>query len=75
MNDETDWVQFGQLTTDTLYDLNIGNLVDSSWNTFPNKYKLMGLDLLINPTLTVKSRQIYGVLYMLGDVGGLSTCL
>ncbi len=69
--DQTDWIQFGQSTSVTLTDLNLGDLLTSSWTNFPTKYKFIGFSILIDPTVTETSRQIYDTLHMLGDVGGL----
>ncbi len=41
VNDATDWFQFGQSTSDTFYNFDIGELTSSSWNKYPTKYKFI----------------------------------
>ena len=71
VSDATDWVQFGKSTSNTLYDFSLGDLMISIWNKFPTNYKYISFEILIDTTVTKVLRQIYDVLHMLGDVGGL----
>ncbi len=50
VNDATDWFQFGQSTSDTLYDFDIGELTSSSWNKYPTMYKFIGVHLEMDLT-------------------------
>lgn len=47
----------------------------STWNEFPHRYKIAGLQINLSHDLNIYSRQTYDVLMFLGEVGGLIECL
>jgi hypothetical protein len=50
-------------------------LLPSSYNKFPNGYKYIGVEVLLNMDILSTERQTYGILDYLGDIGGLSELL
>ena len=45
VEDETDWVQFGQFYEYEYSDLDMGRVQPSAWIDFPEKYKIIGYEL------------------------------
>lgn len=49
--------------------------IASSWTNFPKKYKFTGIELLFDNNVNLVSRETYGFLEFLGDLGGLYDAL
>ena len=49
--------------------------IASSWTNFPKKYKFTGIELLFDSNVNLVSRETYGFLEFLGDLGGLYDAL
>jgi hypothetical protein len=43
----------------------------SSWNTYPDHYKLFGIEIMLSPDIGRNDRETYDLLSYLGDLGGL----
>jgi hypothetical protein len=68
-------VQIGQVEEYELFQINFGGLGPSSWTIFPNKYKFIGIDFLVDSNVIMASRTTYDLLALAGDIGGLKEVL
>jgi len=51
------------------------NILPSSYNDYPLKYKYIGLEFALDMDVQTTDRQSYGFLDFIGDLGGLSEIL
>ena len=53
----------------------MGPLEPSAWTNYPNKYKFIGVEILLNFDLNSYGRNTYSLLQWFGDLGGLEQAL
>ena len=58
-----------------LFNYGFGVLEASAWTDYPKRYKFTGLEILVDFTKVIYSRQTYDTLQFFGDVGGLNEAL
>ena len=47
----------------------------SAWDNFPSKYKFVGIEIMMSFDSVQYSRQTYGLLQLMSDIGGLGQSL
>lgn len=80
LEDETDLVQFGQIDSKDFISVHEGQQLDSSWVddliANPNgKYKFASVHLQVHRQINKIIRKGYGLLDLIGDVGGFVDAL
>lgn len=75
LEDSVHFLQIGNKVDYEWYSLTAGLPFISTWNQFPNRYKICGLQINISHDQTVTNRQTYDLLMFLGEVGGLNSIL
>ena len=78
LEDEIDFIQFGQVDEVEFTDINFSSAESSRFNKWPtydqpdNQYKVIGIWLTFGQSVRVTERQTYDFLVWLGDIGGLN---
>ena len=81
LEEETEYLQYGQYTESEYFQYFMGFPQASSWNTFPttenpsSRYKYISVELNMSLESQIYSRQTYSLLDYLGDLGGLADAL
>ena len=77
LQDEVDYIQYGQEAESTFYSFEMSQALPSSWIYWPTaehpskKYKYVGIEINFHLDQKVVTRQTYSILDWLGDLGGL----
>jgi len=71
IEDETDFVQFGQSENFSYFSLKFQEGSVSSWTSYPDHYKFVSVDIELNLHSMQTNRVTYSVLDLFGDSGGL----
>ena len=69
--DQIDFLQVGQEDEYEFWELELGQPKVSTWNIFPERYKICGVQIVLSHDLDVYSRQSYDLLGYLGEIGGI----
>ena len=81
LNDEADYLQWGQESEQTFFSFKMPPPLPSSWIYYPteenpsNKFKFATIEINFNLDQMVWNRQTYALLDWLGDLGGLYDAL
>lgn len=75
IEDEIEYLQYGEEHEYELFNFDWGNLESSAWTNYPSRYKFTGLEILLNFDLVIYNRETYDTLQWLGDLGGLNDAL
>ena len=70
LDDEIDYFQLGQSHTGEFFEFYMNSPEPSAWVNFPEKYKLIGLEIYMDFALKSINRSTYSILDYLGDIGG-----
>ena len=70
VDDEIDYFQIGQSDAGSHFEYYMNKPEASGYIEFPETYKIIGVDILLDFTLKTIDRSTYSILDFLGDVGG-----
>ena len=77
LEDETDYLQYGQSSESEFYGYTLSESLPSSWIVFPTaenpstRYKFLSIEYNMSLDVQNWNRQTYSLLDWLGDLGGL----
>lgn len=75
VQDNTDYLQFGQNKDTEFWDFETVKSTISAYNNFESKYKIIGIQIQTSFAQMTYQRQTYDILNFLGDIGGLDSIL
>lgn len=53
------------------WELEIGKPAISTWNQFPHRYKICGVQIVLSHDVDAYTRKSYDILEYLGEIGGI----
>jgi hypothetical protein len=75
VQDQYSIIQLGQTTEHEFYFWGMTPIQPSAWTIFPSKYKFTGIEIMMSFDTIQYSRQTYGLLQLMSDIGGLGQAL
>ena len=70
LDDETDYLQLGQSKATEFFEYYMNPPAPSAWQFFPERYKIIGIEIYMDFALKSINRSTYSILDYLGDIGG-----
>jgi hypothetical protein len=71
VEDETGYIQDGTEVEHEFFHAEFGVNQPSSWRSYPNHYKLIGVEFMISSDINGIARGTLDIFTFLGDIGGL----